>query len=338
MITPSDINANWALLENSTLQAHELRVREMDEIETSLGRALFAVDGNRYRHLLIPIAASPHIREDKRSAGVQVIVSPLLDNGKSQLFIDVCCLKPHLNQLFSIIVSEILNLLLEDASPPDLICQRVLNRWRELLQRGPSARPSLQTVTGLFGELWQLREVVRRNSDRVNCWVGPTGARHDLVVGNVALEVKTSRARQGRFLTINGHDQLEAPAGGQLYLAAMKVEIIQNKGETLSDLLDSIIALGGNQYTLYKSLFSLGMTPDVVEACDDTRFRVMENRLYEVNERFPRIVSESFKGAILPNGVLSLSYQIDLSTEPPLALNEDEVKAVYKRLAFEGTS
>jgi hypothetical protein len=335
MITVEDIESTWALLEGSEPEPSELRVREIDELRTPLGRPLFAVDADRRRHLLIPIAPKVKIREDKRSGGIHVTAHRLLDSEKPCSFIDVVCRKPHLNRLFSIIINETANLLIESPSRPDLICQQVLNRWRELLEKEPSKRPDLQVVTGLFGELWQLREVVRCNPDSLGCWVGPTGAKHDLFTERASLEVKTSLIRHGRFYTIHGHEQLEPLLNSELYLAAMKLEQAAGGGETISSLVDSMVSLGGDQHLLLTLLSKIGITPHVIEACDDLCFLVAEDRIYRVDEEFPRITSGSFKGGSLPNGVLMLEYQIDLSAEPPFPLSSSEIAAVYKLLAYE---
>lgn len=333
MITVDFVETTWTLLEHSMPEQNELRVRELDEVTTAAGHPLFAIDEKQHRHLLIPVSPKADIREDKRSAGVQVLVNSLIDAGKMRLFVDVTCRKPHLNKLFSIILSEILNLLSKDSSHPDLICHQVLNRWRELLERAPSGLPNLQTLSGVFGELWHLREAVCLNSDSVICWVGPTGARHDLAADKAALEVKTTLSRSGRFFTINGHDQLEPPVDGRLYLAAMRLERVKTKGETIGDLISSITSMGGDQHILLTLLAGISITPDVVEASNDIRFRVVENRLYHIESGFPRIVSSSFAGGSLPDGVLHVTYQIDLSTEPPIPLNENDVETVYKLLA-----
>jgi hypothetical protein len=177
MITSDDVESSWALLENSISDPRDLRVREVDKLNLPLGRPLFAVDADQHRHLLIPILPSPKIREDKQSAGVHIVMHRLLDNNQPKLFIDVICRKPHLNKLFSIITSEMLNLLAEDSSRPHLTCQQVLNRWRELLEKEPSMLPDMQTLTGLFGELWQLRRLVGINPESVNFWFGPIGGR-----------------------------------------------------------------------------------------------------------------------------------------------------------------
>lgn len=335
MITLEDIESTWGLLEGTELAPRELRIREIDELMTPLGRPLFALDDLGRRHLLIPVGLERRIQEDKRSAGIHVVVHRLIDGNQPRRFVEIACLKPHLNRLFTIVVHEVLNLLLTTDSPcPDLLCGQVLNRWRELFEKEPADRPDLETITGLFGELWHLREIVRRNPVGAACWVGPTGARHDFASARVSLEVKASLARRGRFLTINGHEQLEPPAGGMLYLAAMKLELAQDGGETLSDLLASIAVAGVDQLLLLTMLSRMGLTPDSVAKCDDVRFRVREDRLYRVDEGFPRITSHSFRGDALPSGVLTLKYEIDLSSEPPSALMASEADEVYSLLAL----
>lgn len=333
MILPVDINATWEILERAALQPGEVRVREMDEIKSAAGNALFALDQEHHRHLLIPIAASLRVHEDTGSAGVHITAHQLLDESERRRFLDIECRKPHLNNLFSIIASEMISQLSEDESRPDLVCHQVLSRWRELLEES-SNKPDLQAVVGLFGELWQLREIVQRNSRAVNHWVGPTGARHDLTCGQVSLEVKSSLRRQGRFFTVHGHDQLEPPQGGELYVAAVKLEqVLKGGGETLSELISAIASTGCDQHFLWTGLTSLGFTPEIVAGYNDIRFTILENRIYKIADEFPRIVSDSFKNGHVPNGVIAMNYQIDLSSEPPFPLADSEVAAVYGLLA-----
>ena len=42
-------------------------------------------------------------------------------------------------------------------------------------------------------------------------------------------------------------------------------------------------------------------------------FKVLEKRKYEVNDSFPRIVRESFKGNHVPDQIVQIQYTIDLS-------------------------
>jgi hypothetical protein len=158
--------------------------------------------------MLIPVGSTAEVREDRRSAGVQLVTHLLLDGPGVRHFIDVTCPRPHLHEVFSLLVAEMLAAVEADPERPDRAFHRVLDRWRELLDRPPSAAPDDDTVCGVLGELLQLRELVRRNPAALARWLGPTGARHDFEAPGLHLEVKTSRSRGPLLVEIHGLEQL----------------------------------------------------------------------------------------------------------------------------------
>jgi hypothetical protein len=238
-----------------------------------------------------------------------------------------------LHALFSILVSEVLDLLKKDPSKPDQVCRQVLDRWRELLERETVGTIGIEKLVGLFGELWFLREMVQRNPSAVLYWTGPRGTRHDFSIGSLAVEVKSTLVRRGRFVEIHGHLQLEPPENGELYLGVLKLEQEAFSGENLSELVESIVRYGGDRYRLFQLLAAVDVRLLTLSEYKDIRFRLYESRIYKVNDAFPRITSNSFIDGVLPRGVISLAYQIDLSSEPPEPLNESAVVALLTELS-----
>ena len=320
---------SWQILENTPLSPGDYRVREVPEIQFPAGHLLFAVDEHRYRHVLIPVPAGFKVEEDRISSGVQIVSHNLVDGKRLKSFLDLVCLKPHLHELFSIVGSEMLEQLVVDSSRPDRVCQQVLSRWRDLLAAVPSARPSMETLVGLYGELWYLREFIRLNAAVLDCWSGPSRSRHDFVKNTTALEVKTTRSRQGRFVEIHGHTQLEPPIDGQLYLAILKLEETTGNGEALNSLVESIIALGADRATLLTRLNTAGLNPLDLATYSEPVFQILENRIYQVEAGFPRITAASFLEGKLPAGILKLDYQLDLTGEPPFPLSLEAVRILY---------
>jgi hypothetical protein len=334
MIESFAVTEAWKeLQEKGRIISREYRVCEAG-INLPAGKILLAVDGEGIRHLLVPLISREGVAEDRKSSGVQIIFRELLENQTKQLFADVVCLKPHLHELFSILASEMLERLGNDSNlPPVQICKKVLERWRELLESDASPLLGTEILSGLFGELWHLREIVRLNPDCLESWEGPHGARHDISTGTTALEVKTSLIRHGRFFTIHGHEQLEQPHGGELYLAAMKLEKVQSGGESLPELILSINSLGGDYHQILTKLARIGYRIEDSEAYSSLRFIINENRIYEVNDTFPRIISNTFAGGVLPAGTLRLEYQIDLSGAFPEPVPPAEHIRIYEILA-----
>lgn len=336
MLRFEEVEYTWKLLDSSSPPLHDLRVRELDELTILGEHPLFAIDGSGQRQILIPVDNSRKLREDTASSGVQIISRQMIDAGQLRSYAVVVCRKTHLNELFSIISTEILNALVSESSHPDLVALKVLNRWRELLERAPSERPDMQTIVGVFGELWQLKKLVDINPASVSCWQGPLDARHDIMAGSISLEVKASLARTGRFIVIHGHEQLEPVSDGRLYLASLKLERVEEAGENLLDLVHGITNAGGDQAVLLPLLAHVGFTSHTLELCGDIRFVVKESLVYPVEDLFPRIVSESFLNGKLPNGVVKVDYTIDLTNEPPYPLTDAAVRSLYAELANKG--
>jgi hypothetical protein len=333
LINAADIAETWEVLAGLQAPTDEMRVREVDAITTPDGHPLLALDRQQRRHLLIPAGAGYTVAEDRRSSGVQVLGHELLDGVRLRQFVDLVCLKPHLDELFSVVVGEVLINLAADMSDPSRTCRQVLDRWRELMDRERTDQPGLETLTGLFGELRHLRRVIEINPDAVDRWVGPTGARHDLLGAGTAIEVKSSRIRRGRFVQIHGHEQLEPPVGGELFLASMKLEPVPAGGESVAELIDSLCGLGADRHQLFSRLHLLGIGQPEIEFCRTVRFEVREDRVYRVDESIPKIVASSFAGGGLPAGILSLTYEIDLSLEPPYPLEQADISEVYRKVA-----
>lgn len=328
-----DLQEMWSLLETSIPLDDQLRVREVTGIDFAEGSILLGLDVHHHRHLLIPVAHNGRIITDRRSSGVQILPHPLLDRGKLQPFVDLVCLKPHLDTLFSILVDEILDLLRKDSTSPDKVCHQILDRWRELLEREPAGTISMEKLVGIFGELWFLREMIQRNSNAIRYWTGPRGAPHDFSIGNLAIEVKSTLARRGLFIEIHGHDQLELPPNGSLYLSILKLEQVPLLGESVPEMIEAIVNFGGDKHTLLQMLAQVDIRLLAFDQYKDIRFRLNESRIYEVDDKFPGITSRSFVGGTLPQGIISLSYQIDLTSEPPKPLSENAVMSLLTILS-----
>jgi len=334
MITYELIQRTWQIIDsvgiNGTVEANQI-----DIVSVPAGHPLLSYDLQSRKHLLIPIDEETRIIEDKQSAGVHVFVSEWSENGRKQRYIDVVCLKNHLNSLFDLIIFEILKTLSTDSYQLENVCWDELNRWRELLSREPGSIPEKITLIGVWGELIFLRDMVRINPLVIRNWLGPNGARYDFFTGKTAIEVKTSVQRKGRVITVHGYDQLDRPPEGCLYVAIQKIEEVTAGGESIGDLINSLVDLGCDRVILLEKLAGLGLTPNVIEQCSDMRFKRIECRIYHVDDDFPCITPSSFKGDAIPNRVIDISYQLDLSYEPPFPIDVNKAQELLRLFASE---
>jgi hypothetical protein len=221
----------------------------------------------------------------------------------------------------------------ESPNSPEAACRRVLSRWRELLDRETAGLLSNESAAGLWGELWNLRELASRNPACLANWTGPLGAAHDFRSDAAALEVKTSLARDGRRYRIHGVDQLAPPEGAPLYFAAMKIELDESTGESLPDMIRGIIDVGFDAVDLLGRLAMVGYDTRDDEHYHRLRYRLRESRFHLVDDDFPRIIRSSFVAGALPNQVEGLTYTVDLSGDPPHPLDAGAVDGMYTALA-----
>lgn len=336
MITLEIIQRIWSLLPPPASDG-TIEVRELELAGSHYGNLLLTIDGIGQRHLLIIAPSNTKLTHDKRSSGVQLLVTTWGEEKDRSSYVDLVCLKPHLNGLFDLIIYDVVSELLKSRETPDRVCLLVLNRWRELLARDLVPLLDRNTVVGLFGELSVLRDLARINPLAVRAWTGPDKGRFDFFGSGNALEVKTSFQRQGTVLTIHGHDQLDPPSSGNLHLIVIQIEETPADGESLKDIVNSLFSIGVNQVDIYSKLARLGVFPETLMVIDDQRFGIVEQSVYLIDNEFPRITGASFLNGTLPRGVISLSYQIDLSVPPPYPIQKENIAGAF-RLIVESIS
>src|SRR5437660_1263868 len=106
------------MLEGRQVASDAMIVRELAGVDTPSGPVLIGMDVQGQRHLLAPVPSGALVAEDRRSAGVHVVRRQLVDRDRTD-YVDVVCLKPHSNELFSVLVTEILADLSPDGARPD---------------------------------------------------------------------------------------------------------------------------------------------------------------------------------------------------------------------------
>lgn len=329
--TSEEIRSIWFTLERSFEEAREGLETYRTRVELSTGPAFLGLDPSGQRHLLVPVPMSAEIREDSRSGGVQLKERVHETESGSQKYMDVLCVKPHLDGVFSVFASEVLDALI--GTPEQEVqgeCRRVLEDWRELFARETGRVLGRNALAGLFAELWHLREMSRISPGSVGYWKGPSGGRIDFTSAECGLEVKSTLRRGGLIVEINGHRQLEFP-DGDLFLAVMKLEE-SDIGTSVPDLVRDIIEAGVDRADLGEKLLEAGYRQEDEAEYRDRLFRVVEDPVYRVDGEFPRIVSDTFASGDLPAGVLSISYLIDLSGSEPAPIEGSEVIRIYEAL------
>ncbi len=278
-----------------------------------------AVDSQRRRHLLVqvPDATVPVTQRDTRSLEVTTARFQVGSNPES-LYVDLVCTDSAQHSTFSAIAQDLILSLRQSAGPLRDSILSALARWRAFWAV-KAIGMSREDALGLFGELWFLRRWLGTvSAPTVRRWQATDAARHDFQCPSASVEVKaaTTQSAGAPVHRITSLEQLANPEKGQLYLFSLQVCDDALAANTLHSLVASLSAdIGADFQALSEfndKLAARGYSPVACQSATRA-LRILGERLYCVDASFPRIVRESFGGQGAPQGVVSVSYELDLA-------------------------
>lgn len=206
-----------------------------------------------------------------------------------------------------------------DTEAVSVIVRRLV-RWHEFLKRERVHLLSPEAVKGLIGELLFLESKIAPQFGwdlSMSFWKGPTGAPQDFAVHDMAIEVKCQSGISRPYIQISSLEQMDAqlPSFYLIVYTLATAETSNADGFTLNALVERIrtalIAAGNSSRELFESLlFQAGYI--LLDAYDETHFRCVATRVFEVTQNFPRLTP-----GIVPEGIHKVSYQISLEACTP---------------------
>ena len=277
-----------------------------------------AVDGRGRRHLLILVPDNTEPLSQRETRGLEVTTASFqVGSNVEALYVDLACVDQAQNPTFSAVSQDMLRTL---ARPHGLLRDDIVSalaRWRAFWSTRAEGM-SREDALGLTGELWFMRRWLSPvNAEVVGRWQATEDARHDFQWADVSVEVKTTASRTpGPLHSISSLDQLDNPEQGQLFLFSLQVNEDALAANSLHSLVGGLVT--GLQYdfqaltSLNDKLASRGYNP-ADRAAPARKFRVLAERLYRVDEGFPRITRATFRPDGLPSGVVAIGYTIDLA-------------------------
>jgi hypothetical protein len=268
-------------------------------------------DGSR--HCLIPCGPEfPEQRERVANAlAVETTQIELEGRGRAR-HLDIHCLDSSLHHLFDYLIHD-----LDAGSDVLLDLDQKLEQYRHFW--GPSSRTfTYKEAAGLFGEVLFMDAWL--GSDPVHgfgAWTGGDPLLYDFSWSRATVEVKTTLAGLPATHSIGTIEQLAGQDERPLFLFSVALRQDRGAGTFLGDLLDKYRATltpFGLESKFNRRVLERGYRPDDPE---NGKYRYVllngEGSLYEVRDRFPRLVAESFVSAKLPDGVGGVSYEISLA-------------------------
>jgi hypothetical protein len=232
----------------------------------------------------------------------------LIINKHNRRFIHVWCKKRLFKRTFELIAADLIYTLFENIGhiqdPWDILKERIA-AWNPLFGN----QDGLSDEIGLLGELLTYKLFNEKLGINHNSWTGPKGAPQDFRFNKFNCEVKTTTLRYGYFIKVNGMFQtinrsendrlifvrLEQCPSGNLSVFKLISDLRQQMSDVEQAGFDNVL----NEYET-----------DLLSS--ETPYSLLEIKVFNMCD-IPKITLESFKGNVLPNGVIELNWKADLA-------------------------
>ena len=176
--------------------------------------------------------------------------------------------------------------------------------WKELLGN----KSVDERVYDVIGELAVLRYYAQKGLNPK--WNGPNQSSYDIELDDSFVEVKSSINRMKKEITISSIYQL-SNLNKKLYLTFCTFELTAGQGESINSLVRDLRLLGYNVATINEALEKKGF--GVGKSDRNKTFILHSMYQYVVDEKFPKVIEQSFVDGVLPKGIIDISYTVDLS-------------------------
>ena len=206
---------------------------------------------------------------------------------------------------------------LNDVDEYSKIFIQMFYKWSEFFDDKASDKLSLESVKGIFGELFVLRNLIEKSdsfklNDTLNSWRGLYDEAHDFVFEDKNVEVKTKDISH-LSVKISSEYQLEEELDKGLELLVLSVDIDYVKGNSLRSMIDDIKELTVNKMGDFSIVLTALSQKNIsmlnIYQYDNYRFLVHEQTVYDCRkEGFPRLTKIN-----TPDAVANIRYTLQLS-------------------------
>lgn len=173
--------------------------------------------------------------------------------------------------------------------------------WRELMGNEISNKEAYSVIAEMM-----VLDNLYVNDNTIE-WTAVNAGSHDIEGYGSSYEVKSSVKRYGTTITIAGQHQLQSLKRLQLYFCRLEKS---KNGISINDMKSKLVTDGYDKNKLEQQLYQLGYERGA--SIRDEKYKVLEKRKYEVDDKFPKITQASFKDDHIPDSVIQITYTIDL--------------------------
>ncbi len=252
---------------------------------------------------------------DENTPEKSVLLFKLLNNQHRDIFSVLC----------EDLIASISNLTDETQLVKELLNR--FGKWKSLFDKAASQECSPEEQRGLFGELFFIRKLLQNSTNFlniINSWVGCEKAVRDFQSGTWSVEVKTTSGNNHQKIHISSERQLDTSNLENLFLYHLSLEARHQSGETLNEIVDSILEILGSDFTAlnrFKSkLLTGGFFDHHRQFYESIGYFIRDEAFYRVENDFPKIEEKDVR-----NGVGDVKYSIIVSGCSSFLVPEQEV-------------
>ncbi len=246
----------------------------------------------------IEIPADKHVNE--QFASISYYTKEYVLGGEERHLLMLISDHPKLYDDFAIICAGFLEKVL-NAELYQEIQQNPITWWhvmKELMGNANIEKAAYSVLAEMLSYYYLLKQ------EKDVSWVGPFGGSADFNCSDGDYEVKSTVARYGSQITINSQYQLKAKC---LLFYRFEPAVY---GISIQDMVTKLIELDVEESEIERALEKLNYP--IGSEVRTKSYRLLEAMKYEIDERFPKIVPESFVDGKLPKHISALVYNLEL--------------------------
>lgn len=237
--------------------------------------------------------------------------------------------------IFSILCEDLITSISTITDEAQLVKELLsrFEKWQSLFDKVAAQGLSAEEQRGLYGELYFLRKLLQSNLDLnsvISSWVGPESGIKDFQSDNWGVEVKTTYGNNPKKIQISSEKQLDLTNFEKLFLYHISLEVKQNSGETLNEIVESITGFLSNDYIslnrFRNKLLEAGYFDQHRILYANQGYSIKKDIFYLVKNEFPRIEEKDIR-----NGVGDIKYSIIISQCSEYKVTEEQV---FKAISF----